>query len=66
MSSLLRGRVAFSSVSGIPVLCCQERIAIMEFIDNTLGNPIVMVGMGVALLALLGLFFYLRSRRPEE
>lgn len=38
----------------------------MEFIDNTLGNPIVMVGMGVALLALLGLFFYLRSRRPEE
>jgi hypothetical protein len=38
----------------------------MDAIMNFLGNTWVMVGMGVVLLALIGLLIFLRTRPQDE
>jgi hypothetical protein len=43
-----------------------ERVVAMQAIMDFLGNPWVMVGMGVVLLALIGLLIFLRTRPQDE
>jgi hypothetical protein len=43
-----------------------ERVGSMDAIMNFLGNTYVMVGMGVALVALIGIMIFLRMKPRDE